>query len=301
MVDEIAIDIQGIRLKRKHFQLGPIDLQIPRGYVTAIVGPNGSGKSSLFRLMMDIGKPESGKIEVLGLPVGGEDKELKQRIGYLPEKPYELEDKMRGQDKAAFISQWYPGWDMNRYQELVRRFEIDPSLKLGKMSKGMRRKFDLLVTLAHNPELLLLDEPSSGLDPIAWRTMIDAITNYMERGDRTVLIASHIIDEIKRLADYIVFIIHGRVLGVYEKDALLESWYAYYIDTRSGFNRWKSIPGFCGLEEQGGNRVKVISNDAQRAEEWLQTEELQLLGRQKLELDDILAVLIEQERKQIRS
>ena len=89
------------------------------------------------------------------------------------------------------------------------------------MSKGMRRKFDLSLAMAHNPELLLLDEPSSGLDPIAWKTMIDVIHRYMERGDRTVLMASHIVDEVRRLADYIVFIIQGKVLGMYEKDALL--------------------------------------------------------------------------------
>jgi len=304
-MDQPAVQISGLVCKREQFQLGPIDLSIPRGYVTAIVGPNGSGKSSLMSMMMDIAKPDTGEIMLLGERVGGEDRSLKQRIGYLPEFPVKFENHFRGEKKAAFISQWYPTWDFKLYQELVRRFEIDPAMKLSKMSKGMRRKFDLLVAMSHHPELLLLDEPSSGLDPIAWRTMIDVIHRYMEHGDRTVLMASHIIDEVKRLADYIVFLVHGRVLGIYEKDTLLDSWYSLYVQAPSQKIDWKQIPGFYGVEHQGNNISKVITNEAQEAEAWLLLEEhrggLQLAGKQKLELDDILHALIERERQLIQS
>ena len=221
-MEQNAIKIEGLIQKREQFDLGPIDLVIPAGYVTAIIGPNGSGKSSLFRLMLDLAKPDHGEIELLGEKVGaGDDQLLKQKIGYVPEQAIDIEDHLRADQKMDFVRKWYPGWDMNRYQELLRRFEVDTSRKLGKMSKGMRRKFDLSLAMAHNPELLLLDEPSSGLDPIAWKTMIEVIHRYMERGNRTVLMATHIVDEVKRLADYIVFIIQGKVVGMYEKDTLL--------------------------------------------------------------------------------
>ncbi|MCQ6559334.1 ABC transporter ATP-binding protein [Paenibacillus mendelii] len=301
-MEPMVIEVRGVLQKRKHFQLGPIDLQIPQGYVTAIVGPNGSGKSSLFRLMLDLAKPDAGEIELFGERVGsGDDTMMKQRIGYVPEQAIDVEDSLRADQKAAFISQWYPSWDLNRYQELLRRFEVDTSLKLGRMSKGMRRKFDLAIAMAHNPDLLLLDEPSSGLDPIAWKTMIDAIHRYMERGDRTVLMASHIIDEVKRLADYIVFIVHGRVLGMYEKDALLESWYSFYIDTGEGAVNWKAMPGYRSAEPNGGSMYKVITSEALEAERWCTASGVHITGKQKLELDDILTALIEQERLRIRS
>ncbi|UVI28971.1 ABC transporter ATP-binding protein [Paenibacillus spongiae] len=300
-MEPMVIEVRGLLQKRKHFQLGPVDLQIPQGYVTAIVGPNGSGKSSLFRMMLDQAKPDAGEIELFGLQVGGDDIAMKQRIGYVPEQAIDIDDNLKAEQKAAFISQWYPSWDLNRYQELLRRFEVDTSLKLNKMSKGMRRKFDLAVAMAHNPDLLLLDEPSSGLDPIAWKTMIDAIHRYMERGDRAVLMASHIIDEVKRLADYIVFIVHGRVLGMFEKDSLLESWYSYYIDTSEGTANWKAMPGYRSAEPNGGSLYKVITSEAADAERWCGETGVRISGRQKLELDDILTVLIEQERLRIRS
>ncbi|MBB3114545.1 ABC-2 type transport system ATP-binding protein [Paenibacillus phyllosphaerae] len=300
-MEELAIRVEGVVQRRKHFQLGPVQLRIPKGYVTALVGPNGSGKSSLFRLLMDLSKPDEGEIEVFGHPIGCDDLLLKQRIGYVPDQAIDIEDHLRAEDKASFARHWYPTWELNRYQELLRRFEVDPSIKLGRMSKGMRRKFDIALAMAHHPDLLLLDEPSSGLDPIAWKTMIDVIHRYMERGDRTVLMASHIVDEVKRLADYIVFIVHGRVLGMFEKDALLESWYTLYIDGAGRSLEWKAMPGFYTQEAVGSGQFKVVTGDVAEAEEWCEREGLRIAGRQKLELDDILAILIEQERLRMQA
>ena len=297
-MEQNAIKIEGLVRKREQFELGPIDLVIPAGYVTAIIGPNGSGKSSLFQLMLDLAKRDHGEIELLGEKVGaGDDRLLKQKIGYVPEQAIDIEDHLRADQKMDFVRKWYPGWNMNRYQELLRRFEVDTSRKLGKMSKGMRRKFDLSLAMAHNPELLLLDEPSSGLDPIAWKTMIDVIHRYMERGDRTVLMASHIVDEVKRLADYIVFIIQGKVVGMYEKDTLLESWYVLYLDIGDQqLVDWKIIPGFQSAESTGGSMFKVVTSEAQEAQGWLAASTFHVIGQQKLELDEILERLMEQVR-----
>ncbi|GGD80342.1 ABC transporter ATP-binding protein [Paenibacillus nasutitermitis] len=304
-MEQSVIRLQEIVQKRKHFELGPVNLNIPQGYVTAIVGPNGSGKSSLFRLMLDLSKPDSGQIEMLGERIGnGRDHLLKQKIGYVPEQSIEMDDHLTADKKADFIRKWYPNWDLNLYRELLRRFDVETSLKLGKMSKGMRRKFDLAVAMAHQPQLLMLDEPSSGLDPIAWKTMIDVLHRYMERGDRTILMASHIVDEVRRLADYIVFMVHGRMLGMYEKDTLLESWYVLYLDTggsdREGIEL-RSLPGLCGMEPAGGKVVKVTTCEARQAEEWCASQQLPITGRQKLELDDILVLLTERERLRMQA
>ncbi|MBW7452944.1 ABC transporter ATP-binding protein [Paenibacillus sepulcri] len=304
-MEQSVIRFKKLVQKRKHFELGPVNLDIPRGYVTAIVGPNGSGKSSLLRLLLDISKPDSGQIEVLGERVGsGNDQLLKERIGYVPEQSNEIDDHMTADRKAEFIRKWYPQWDITLYRELLRRFDVETDLKLGKMSKGMRRKFDLAIAMAHQPQLLLLDEPSSGLDPIAWKTMIDVLHRYMERGERTILMASHIVDEVRRLADYIVFMVHGRMLGLYEKDTLLESWYVLYLDggsqERHGVN-WKSVPGFCSMEHTGGTTVKITTSEAREAEEWCAAQQVHIVGRQKLELDDILVLLTERERLRMQT
>ena len=300
MQDELAIRMTGVELARTHFRLGPIDLEVPKGFVTAIVGPNGSGKSTTFRLMLNIHQPDVGDIEVLGQRIDGDNYAMKARIGYLAEEPFQHENRLKGADKAAFHRQWYPNWDVNRYHEMLRQFEVDPNLRLRKMSTGMRRKFALALALAHDPELLLLDEPSSGLDPLAWRTMIGMLHRYMEGGNRTILMASHVIEEVKRLADYVVFMVQGRVLGMFEKDELIAGWHVFYVQEQTGVTgQLESMPGLCAIERAGG-MTRLVSNRAYEAEEWLKAQGIVPSGRQALELDDILAVLVDQERLHAR-
>lgn len=299
--EEAVIHYKNVVQRRAHFQLGPLQLGIPQGCITAIVGPNGSGKSSTFRLLLDLAKPDSGEIEVFGRKAAGpDDLAIKQQIGYLPEEPGYGEDGMRGSEKAAFVKAWYPSWDVNRYQELLRYFEVDPSMKLGKMSKGMRRKFDMTLALAHHPKLLLLDEPSSGLDPLAWKKMIELLHQMMETGECTILMTTHIIDEVRRLADYIVFMVNGRVLGFYEKDELLGSWHQLYIHEQPGvYELLAELPGLQRKERIGG-MIRAVTNQALLAEEWLSSRKFNITNQARLELDDIMGVLIENDRLQAR-
>ncbi|GGG16302.1 ABC transporter ATP-binding protein [Paenibacillus abyssi] len=299
--DEAVIRLTEVEQSRAHFKLGPLNLNVPKGYVTAIVGPNGSGKSSTFRLLLDLAKADRGSMEMFGEPVGRDDVKLKQRVGYLPDDSLSEEDSLRGSERAAFTKIWYPGWDVNRYTELLNLFEVNPDLKLGKMSKGMRRKFELTLALSHDPELLLLDEPSSGLDPLAWKKMIEVLHHYMEQGNRTILMATHIIDEVRRLADYIVFLVNGRALGVYEKDELFSSWHIFYVqDERSVYELLSGIPGIRAKEKAGGGVIKVITNKAMDAEKWLQKEGIKITGRTPMELDEIMASLIDNDRLRMR-
>lgn len=296
--NEVAIRFDGVVQRSSHFKLGPLTLDVPKGYITAIVGPNGSGKSTLFRMSLDLIKPDGGTITMLDQPVGkGNDVELKQRIGYLPEKSSSHEDSMKAQDKARFNSFWYNNWDVNRYQELLLDLQVNDNLALGKMSKGMRRKCDFALALSHDPDILLLDEPSSGLDPLAWKTMIEHLHHYMEPGDRTILMSSHIVEEVKRLADYIVFMSQGKVLGVFEKDELFRSWFTFFIAGEDMTAQVASkLPGQCGVEHAGGNTYRVVTRNAFQAEQWCEAEGYQVVSKQALELDEIMSALMQQER-----
>ncbi|RJE87771.1 ABC transporter ATP-binding protein [Paenibacillus sp. 1011MAR3C5] len=294
---EQAIQFSGVAQRKPNFKLGPITLDIPKGFITAIVGPNGSGKSTLFRMVLDLEKPQEGTVTVLDHPMGtGDDAPVKQRIGYLPEESLPHDDKLKAYEKARFNSYWYKDWDVNRYQELLLSLQVNDNLLLGKMSKGMRRKCEFALALAHAPDLLLLDEPSSGLDPLAWKSMIEILHRYMELGDRTILMTSHIVEEVKRLADYIVFMAQGRVLGVYEKDELFSSWFTFFV-SGEGLNTQMAsrMPGQCGIESIGGQSLRITTSEAFQAEQWCETEGITILSKQALELDEILSTLLQQD------
>jgi len=287
---EHAITLQDVKLTRDHFTLGPISLSIPKGYVTAIVGPNGSGKSTLFRMTMNILKPHQGKVNVLDQQLNEQnDDELKQLIGHLPEEATTFDDFLKGFNKAQFHAKWYNNWNNDTYQRLLSSLTTRDDLQLKKMSKGMRRKFDLSIAMAHHPKLLLLDEPSSGLDPIAWKTMIEVLHQYMESEEHTILMATHIVDEVKRLADYIVFLVDGQVLGMYEKDELLQSWSMYFIEVPEGstFDA-RHMPGYCEHKVVSSGFYEIICSNSFEAERWFDGQDLTVRSKQILELDEIL-------------
>ncbi|RJX38617.1 ABC transporter ATP-binding protein [Paenibacillus pinisoli] len=295
--EEQAIQFRDIVQRKPNFKMGPITLDIPKGFITAIVGPNGSGKSTLFRMILDLEKPQDGTVTVLDHPIGtGDDAPIKQRIGYLPEESLPHDDKLKAFEKARFNSCWYKNWDVNRYQELLLALQVNDNLPLGKMSKGMRRKCEFAIALAHAPDLLLLDEPSSGLDPLAWKSMIEILHRYMDPGDRTILMTSHIVEEVKRLADYIVFMAQGRVLGVYEKDELFSSWFTFFVSGEGLTSQMASrMPGQCGIESVGGQSFRITTSEAYQAEQWCETEGITILSKQALELDEIMSTLLLQD------
>ena len=287
---EYAIELQDVKLTRDHFALGPVTLSIPKGYVTAIVGPNGSGKSTLFRMIMNILKPHQGSVTVLDQQLNHHNvDELKQLIGHLPEEATSFDDFLKGYAKAQFHAKWFQNWNNETYQRLLSILTTRDDLQLKKMSKGMRRKFDLSIAMAHHPKLLLLDEPSSGLDPIAWKTMIEVLHQYMENEDHTILMATHIVDEVKRLADYIVFLVDGQVLGTYEKDELLQSWSTYFIEAPSGGTFDPHLmPGYCEHKVVSSGFYEIVCSNSFEAERWLEGQELTVRSKQILELDEIL-------------
>ncbi|MCC3376722.1 ABC transporter ATP-binding protein [Cohnella sp. REN36] len=298
IAQETAISLRGAAVRRRHFTLGPLTLDIPRGMVTAVVGPNGSGKSTLFRLLLQMEPYDEGEAKLLGERVGPEgDERRKTRVGFVAELPHPYENGLTAEEKARFASAWYPKWDWDRYRKLMRKFEAEGGTKLRKLSKGMRRKVELAIAMAHDPELLLLDEPSSGLDPFAWKTMLEELHRYMEQGDRTLVIATHITEEIRRLADYVLFLHRGRSLGLYEKDQLFDAWRVFAIQAAPGLDRARllALPGVQGAAEAGPGIYRLESDRAVETEEACAREGYKQLSAQRMELEDILACLVRKE------
>ncbi len=280
------IEMSQVYKTRGNREIGPINLTIEPGYVVALAGHNGSGKSTLIHLLTQLIHPDSGEIRWFGQAYpDGMPADTRQWVGYMSEQPSREEDQLTAEAAAAFRALWYPGWDETRFQRLMERFQVPQHTKLSRMSKGERRKFELAAALAPHPRLLLLDEPSSGLDPFAWKIMLDELRDCMENGKTTVIIATHIIDEIKRLADYIVLMHDGKLLGKLEKDHLLENskemWFEGTPEEAS------ELPGVVETESEGGLQ-RIVTLAAGETSAILEQAGIRPIRVRRLELDDIL-------------
>ena len=207
-----ALQIQGLS---KSFGKTPVlnglDLQVPRGSVYALLGRNGAGKSTLIQLMLGILQPTAGQIRVLGLDPVRDGVELRQRVGYIPER-LPMYDWMTVQETLRFVSPHYRNWSMEDEARLVTTFRLDRTKKIRELSRGNVALLALVIAMAHDPELVLLDECTSGMDAIARsefdRTVIDALHG----SNRTVFFASHQIHEIERFCDWVGVLHNGRLL-----------------------------------------------------------------------------------------
>lgn len=308
--DQPAIVLDGVSAHSgREFTLGPLDAAIPRGWTTAIVGANGSGKSTLFRALLGLAPLAQGKLEVLGTQVRpGCDERYKEKIGFVSENGHGCENSMTAKEKAAFASAWYPAWDTPYYRRLVRQFDIDEKTKLGKLSKGMRRKAELAVAMAHRPDLLLLDEPTSGLDPMIWKIWLEELRAYLADGDKTLLIATHITEEVRRLADYVLFLHRGRILAHYEKDRLFDEWRELLVQGTGMMSEAEALrlleetPGICRVERDGPGLYRAQANGAGQAGRLasrLDVYGFRMLESRRMELEDILSCMIQKEDKNL--
>jgi ABC-2 type transport system ATP-binding protein len=209
---DAVISILGLS---RHFgakaALEDVTLCVPRGCVFGLVGENGAGKSTLIRHILGLLRAEAGTVRVFEVDPVADPVGVLSRTGYLSENR-ELPAWMRVDELLRYTRAFYPGWDSG-YAELLRKqFGLDPAARVKTLSQGQRAKTGLLVALAFRPELLLLDEPSSGLDPVVRRDILEAIIRTVADEGRTVFFSSHLLDEIERVSDHLAMIHRGRLV-----------------------------------------------------------------------------------------
>jgi len=197
-------------------------LCVPRGCVFALLGPNGAGKSTTVRMAMGVLQPDGGAVRVLGREVYDDPSWIKQRVGYVPELQF-IYRWMRVGEVVGFCASLYPTWNATLCHDLLRRFELDPRKKVRHLSKGMAVKLALVLAVAHEPEVLILDEPTSGLDPLVREEFVEGILRNMCDGRRTVLFASHTLQDVQRLADRVGIMVNGELLVDRPIDELVQS------------------------------------------------------------------------------
>jgi ABC-type multidrug transport system ATPase subunit len=191
--------------------LDSVSVAMPRGAVYGLVGANGAGKTTLIKHILGLLRAESGSVRVFGLDPVADPVAVLSRIGYLSEEN-DLPGWMRVDELIRYTRAFYPAWDDAYAEELRRTFALDLSPKIKNLSKGQKARMGLLVALAHRPELLVLDEPSSGLDPIVRRDILGAVMRTIADEGRTVLFSSHLLEEVEQVADHVTMISNGKIL-----------------------------------------------------------------------------------------
>jgi ABC-2 type transport system ATP-binding protein len=205
--------IETVDLTRRFGKLDAVDglnLQVPAGSLFAFVGPNGAGKTTTIKILLNLLRPTSGEAFVLGTDSRSIGPRELARIGYVSENQ-DLPDWMTIEALIAYVRPLYPTWDEKLCRKLQRDLDLTSRLPVRLFSRGMRMKAALLVSLAYRPELVVLDEPFSGLDPLARDELVRALLELTGERTWTTLISSHDIDEVERLADSIAFINQGRI------------------------------------------------------------------------------------------
>src|SRR5213593_675148 len=202
--------------------LASVTLAMPRGAVYGLVGANGAGKTTLIKHILGLLRAESGSVRVFGLDPVADPVAVLSRIGYLSEEN-DLPGWMRVDELIRYTSAFYPKWDDGYAEELRQAFALDPAAKIRNLSRGQRARAGLLIALAHRPELLVLDEPSSGLDPIVRRDILGAVIRTIAHEGRTVLFSSHLLEEVEQVADHVTMIHQGKVVLSAPLDAMKQS------------------------------------------------------------------------------
>ncbi len=207
-----VIEIRGLtRRFGKKVALENFDLTVPRGSVMGLVGKNGAGKTTLIKHILGLFKAQGGQVQVFGIDPVQDPPAVLGRIGYLSENR-EMPEWMRVEELIRYTKAYYPNWDTDYADELLRTFNLDPKQKIKSLSRGQRALAGLLTALAYRPDLLLFDEPSSGLDPVVRRNILAAIVQTITEEGRTVVLSSHLLDEVERVADQVAMIHKGKVV-----------------------------------------------------------------------------------------
>ncbi len=203
-----AIEVRNLCKSYPGFALRDVSFTVPEGECCGFVGPNGAGKSTTLRILAGLAFPDSGEIRLLGRPWG--EVSIREETGILPDYPC-FQENWTPEDIGKVLAPFYRSWSKVQYGQYLDRFGLDPKKKYKNLSKGMQQKLALAVHLSHETRLLLLDEPTGGLDPAAREELLDIFREYMVPEGRSILFSTHITSDLERIADRIVYIHKGAV------------------------------------------------------------------------------------------
>lgn len=229
-----AIEISNLEKKYKNFKLGSIDLNIPSGMIVGLIGENGAGKTTLIKSILNIIKVDNGSIKIFDKDISKYDELVKEDIGVVLDNMF-FPEILSPKNINSIMQDIYKNWDRDLFYDYLEKFGINDNQQLKTMSKGMRKKVEIATALAHKPKLLIMDEATSGLDPVVRNEILDIFLDFIQNEENTVVLSSHITSDLEEIADQIVFIDSGKIILNKNKDEILDNYGILKCDIDSFF------------------------------------------------------------------
>lgn len=252
-----ALEIRQLTKRFSDFTLDHVDISLPRGTIMGLIGSNGAGKSTTIKLILGLMQADEGSVEILGSDDFGRNRALREHVGVVMDES-SFPDNLTLKNIGHVMKNCYRTWNAAKFQALAARFGLPDGKPVKEFSRGMKMKLSIAVALSHDSHLLILDEATSGLDPIVRDEMLDVFLEFIQDENHAILISSHIISDLEKICDYICCIHQGRILFTSPKDELLEN----YVVAKGTAEEVQSIPGRVGLRRNAfGAETLALKNN----------------------------------------
>ena len=218
-----AIEIKNLKKNYPDFCLKVDELKIPSGIVIGLIGENGAGKTTLIKSILNIIKKDDGKIKIFDKDLEEQELNIKEDIGVVLDNTF-FPELLNSKNIDSIMQDTYKNWDSKLFYKHLKDFGIKDNQILKTMSKGMRKKVEIATALSHHPKLLILDEATSGLDPIVRNEVLDLFLNFIEDEEHTIILSTHITSDLEHIADYIIFINKGQIALVNARDEIIDNY-----------------------------------------------------------------------------
>lgn len=220
---EYALELKNVTKEYENFKLENINIGLPRGCIMGYVGENGSGKTTTIKLILDLIKGDEGTINVLGKDNKTQLTSIKENIGVVMDES-SFPENLSGNEINIILKKIYKTWDENKFYKLLEKFKISKVKRIKDYSRGMKMKLSIAVSMSHDSKILIMDEATSGLDPIVREEILDIFLDFIQDESNSIFISSHIISDLEKICDYIAFIHKGKIVFSEAKDELLDNY-----------------------------------------------------------------------------
>ncbi len=290
----LAIHMHQVSKRYEHFELSSLDLSLEKGRIMGFIGPNGAGKSSTMRILMGLIKPDAGRVEVLGHPIPREETLAKAEIGFASED-MQLYGHASLDWHMQFVRSVFPQWDEAYAVELLKKFDLIREQKIKGMSHGQRVKSQLLLVLARRPRLLLLDEPTTGLDPVARSEVLDELVGVLLDEERTVLFSSHNTSDVEQICDQITFIDRGRLVTTDDKETFIDNWRRLRFEAPGDVD-FSGMGSLVSVRQDGSVGNLILNREDSSAEERIQAAGGKVITLERMNLEEIFVAAVKAKR-----